>query len=158
MSDAPLRLLPWQVALLRRVLTPGSTAPIAINGGIGVGKSHLLAYILGAVARTRPGSTSGLLSDSWPSLRENNLPYCRQVFGNAARWLASDRVFEFANGSRVELRHYDLAAGHAKRDVFDGDEWTVILREAVGLDHGGGGIGLCHRESTGRKRKHAGLL
>ena len=28
----------------------------------------------------------------------------------------------------------------------------------ISLDHGGGGIGLCHREGTGRKRKHAGLL
>jgi hypothetical protein len=149
-SDAPLRLLPWQVALLRRVLTPGSTTPIAINGGIGVGKSHLLAYILGAVARTRPGSTSGLLSDSWPSLRENNLPYCRQVFGNAARWLASDRVFEFANGSRVELRHYDLAAGHDEsRNPIEGRTYAggvVILDEAQKVSQ------VAFKHMTGRAR------
>jgi hypothetical protein len=130
----PVRLLPWQSDLLRRIVTPGPVVPIAINGGIGVGKSHLLAYILGVVARTRPGSTSGLLSDSWPSLRENNVPYCRRVFGSAAVWKPSDGVFEFANGSRVELRHYGLAAGHDEsRNPIEGRTFAggvVILDEA----------------------------
>lgn len=104
-------LLPWQVEATRWLLDPSAADLLAINGGIGCGKSWWLAFALAMVARTRPGSTSALLSDSWPSLAGNNLQPLLTLAGRHAQWRSADRELVFANGSRIELRHYRLAEG-----------------------------------------------
>ena len=104
-------LLPWQVEATRWLLDPAAPDLLAINGGIGCGKSWWLAFALVTVARSRPGSTSALLSDSWPSLAGNNLQPLLALAGNHAQWRSADRELVFGNGSRIELRHYRLAEG-----------------------------------------------
>ena len=104
-------MLPWQVEAVRWLLDPNASTALAINGGIGCGKSWVLAYMLGVAAATRPGSASALLSDSWPSIAGNNLPPCLALFEGRAEWHGSERMFRFDNGSTIELRHYRLTSG-----------------------------------------------
>jgi len=135
------RPLSWQARAVRWLLDPGAPDYAAINGGIGCGKSDLLAYLLDMWCRAVPGATCALISDSWPSLKGNNLPYLRAHCIGATE---SDggRTFTYPNGSTIELRHYRLAAG-AKESAnpIEGRTYSlVVVDEAqkvppVVLDH-----------------------
>jgi hypothetical protein len=107
----PLERFALPPAAVRWLLDPRAPSTLAVNGGIGCGKSWLLAYMLGVVASTRPGSASALLSDSWPSLAGNNLPPCLALFEGRGEWHPSERMFRFGNGSTIELRHYHVTSG-----------------------------------------------
>lgn len=108
--------LPWQIELYRWALNPRDKRHCAIFGGVGCGKTHGLAKVGALVGLSRPGSRSLLVSDSWPSLRGNNMPELTSSCRDVATWRASDREWHFPDAAVLELRHYQLAATAAESE------------------------------------------
>lgn len=102
-------LLDWQIEFLEEVLDPAGTDRIAVYGGIGCGKSALLAEALFIVAMTRPGSISLISSDNFENMTAISIRDCRKAFGSAAVYVGKPHSeFRFKNGSIVQTRAYRL--------------------------------------------------
>lgn len=98
----------------------------AYGGARGGGKSWAMRRKLVLLALNYPQINILLLRRTLPELRENHiLPLQRELYG-VAPYNASERVFNFPNGSRIKLGYCDTAG-----DVYQyqGQEYEVIGME-----------------------------
>jgi len=98
----------------------------AYGGARGGGKSWAMRRKLLLLALNYPRLNILLLRRTLPELRENHiLPLQRELYG-AAQYNATERVFNFPNGSRIKLGYCDTAY-----DVYQyqGQEYAVIGME-----------------------------
>ena len=98
----------------------------AYGGARGGGKSWAMRRKLVLLALNYPGLNILLLRRTLPELRENHiLPLQRELYC-VAPYVASERVFNFPNGSRIKLGYCDTAS-----DVYQyqGQEYAVIGME-----------------------------
>ena len=122
--------LPWQRDLLRSAMT-GTATMHAVRGGRGSGKSWALCVLAEMLCRTRPGVDVVLGMDTAVRLRDVHLPMLIAQ-GMAATYRPADGVFVFACGSRLLLRHLDVAA-HAPSPIEGVNAHAVILDECQAL-------------------------
>lgn len=107
--------LDWQLDLYEWVVNPHDPRRFcAIMGGIGCGKTHALANVAGLVGASRPGSSSILVSDCYPSLEGNNQPELRDALEGLAEWRDKSRRWLFPGNASLELRHYELPENRAE--------------------------------------------
>ncbi len=98
----------------------------AYGGARGGGKSWAMRRKLVLLALNYPELNILLLRRTLPELRENHiLPLQRELYGTAP-YNASERVFNFPNGSRIKLGYCDTAG-----DIYQyqGQEYAVIGME-----------------------------
>ena len=101
----------------------------AYGGARGGGKSWAMRRKLVLLALNYPELNILLLRRTLPELRENHILPLRRELNGAANYSATERVFEFPNGSRIKLGYCDTAG-----DVYQyqGQEYAVIgLEEAT---------------------------
>ncbi|MBQ1818167.1 MAG: phage terminase large subunit [Clostridia bacterium] len=102
------------------------TRHTAYGGARGGGKSWAMRRKLVLLALNYRSLNILLLRRTLPELRENHiLPLQRELYG-FARYSATERVFNFPNGSRIKLGYCDTAS-----DVYQyqGQEYAVIGME-----------------------------
>ena len=98
----------------------------AYGGARGGGKSWAMRRKLVLLALNYPGLNILLLRRTLPELRENHvLPLQKELYGFAP-YNATERVFNFPNGSRIKLGYCD-AAGDVYQ--YQGQEYAVIGME-----------------------------
>lgn len=102
---------------------------IAFGGARGGGKSFALRLKLVLLALKQNGIQILLLRRTFPELRENHIIPLQKMLLNIAKYKTQDRVFEFANGSRIVL-------GYCKNEAdvlqYQGQGYDVIaLDEAT---------------------------
>ncbi len=98
----------------------------AYGGARGGGKSWAMRRKLVLLAMTYPDLNILLLRRTLPELRENHLIPLRRELNGFAKYSATERVFDFPNGSRIKLGYCDTAG-----DVYQyqGQEYAVIGME-----------------------------
>ena len=122
--------LPWQVDMARAVLS-GAAPAYAVRGGRGCGKSQLLCVLAELLCVTRPGAQVVLCMDTAVRLRAVHLPLLlAQDMG--ATYNGLDASFLWPSGSRLLLRHLDVAA-HATSPLEGYNAHAVILDECQAL-------------------------
>ncbi len=96
---------------------------IGYGGARGGGKSWAMRTKLALLCFRYPGLHCLLLRRTLPELKENHLIPLLTLLGDAAVYRASERVFEFPNGSRLKLGYCDK-----ETDVYryQGQEFDVI--------------------------------
>ncbi len=102
---------------------------IAYGGARGGGKSWAMRRKLVLLALNYPELNILLLRRTLPELRENHIIPLRRELNGFAPYNATERVFNFPNGSRIKLGYCDTAG-----DVYQyqGQEYAVIgLEEAT---------------------------
>ena len=110
-------LMPHQLKLARLVMDPQGPSVISVMGGIGVGKTAALGYLLGLVALTRPGSHSMLVGHTQKNLQKNVLPFinmCLAAPKGAKACYVYDNIsgcYTLDNGSVIWVSHYRIAKG-----------------------------------------------
>lgn len=159
--------LPWQAEALGWLLDAEDTDFLAINGGIGCGKSELLAVMLHTYCMALPGVQTMLVSDSWPSLRVNNLGYLHRHCGRVASWRAADKEYVYPSGSKVILKHYGLSSGakESENPLEGASMGLLVVDEAqklppVVLDHIAGRMrgAAALTDAAGFKRSERAVL
>lgn len=127
-------LQPKQMEALRATPLAGGTAThIGYGGAAGAAKSHLARAVCALAAIKWPGSTAGIFRRTYPELRENHMvPFRQEIPGFDGRlytFKASDKVAEWANGSRTVFGHLDR-----DEDVFGYQGWqfdVMVFEEAT---------------------------
>lgn len=102
---------------------------IAYGGARGGGKSWAMRTKFILLATRYPKLQLLLLRRTFPELRENHIIPMLQALGGIAKYRAQDKVFEFANGSRIVL-------GYCSNEIdalqYQGQSYDVIgLEEAT---------------------------
>lgn len=111
-----IKRLDWQKDVIRWALDPDAPPFAAIYGGIGCGKTFCLADVVFAVAASRPGSLSLVVSDTYGRLMGNNQREHRKVFPEVMTYNSNDHVWRMpaigdAPPSEIEMRYYKLPEG-----------------------------------------------
>lgn len=122
-------LLDWQKEFLEEVLDPTGPDRVAVYGGIGCGKSALLAEALFIVAMTRPESISLISSDNRENMTAISIRDCRKAFGSAAEYVGPPHSeFRFKNDSIVQTRAYRLPGTYDEsKNPFEGRTVNGLL-------------------------------
>lgn len=144
-----MKLLNWQRQAAHHILNPKGPKLLSIYGGIGIGKSYILAVITHLVAMTRPGSRIVISADTLTRLTRNNKPYCDEVYGYDAEWKGGSlNRYEFTNGSTVTLIGYQIPSGQDESyNPWEGmDVHLLIVDEIQQLPE------ACFGHSFGRAR------
>lgn len=96
---------------------------IGYGGARGGGKSWAMRTKLVLICFRYPSVNCLLLRRTLPELKENHLVPLLSLLGDSAVYKASERVFEFPNGSRLKLGYCDKEADVYK---YQGQEFDVI--------------------------------
>jgi len=135
---------PMASALFREVFSTDGARIIAVNGGIGSGKSYAIAQLIFAVAMARPGARILVGAGSLNLLMGVLYARCKDVFGEMAAWRGGiiHPRWEFANGSVAEFRAYKLPGTKDEAEnPWEGRDCHLLLVDeveqlpAVVLDH-----------------------
>ncbi len=96
---------------------------VGYGGARGGGKSWAMRTKLVLICFRYPSLNCLLLRRTLPELKENHLVPLLSLLGECAVYKASERVFEFPNGSRLKLGYCDKEADIYK---YQGQEFDVI--------------------------------
>lgn len=107
MPDTAPIVTPLARELIREITDPNGARVVAVNSGIGSGKSYAIAQGVFIIAITRPGSHQLVSAGTYGLLMGVLKPRLDQAFGRAARYSGgTPPTYFFENGSRVELLNY----------------------------------------------------
>ena len=102
-----------------------ATARFACYGGArGGGKSWCVRNKAVLLAARYAGIRILMLRRTLPELRENHIRPMRALLGGAAEYKATDKTFEFANGSLIAFGYCD---SESDVDRYQGQEYDVIF-------------------------------
>jgi hypothetical protein len=128
-NPAAHALLPVGEALLDAILDPPGPDLIALNSGVGSGKSYALAQGIVTVALTRPGSEQIVSMETAGRLFGVMRPRIAEIAGTLARWIGGtvEPRFEFENGSVVRLMAYYMPSTRDEaHNPWEGSDSTCL--------------------------------
>lgn len=125
---------PFGVDLMTHLVDPYGPDAIAVNGGVGCGKSVSIAQVAKVVALTRPGAEILISASSLPLLTSVMKKRCEEAFGGSASWRGGMIFphFCFHNGSKVIFRAYQC---HVTKDEssnsLEGNDYHLAFFDEV---------------------------
>lgn len=102
-------MTPLSERIIKDLTDPNGPSLIAVNSGIGSGKSYAIAQGVFVAAQTRPGSLHIVSAGTAGLLMAVLKRRCDEVFGQYAEWRGGLHPrYVFENGSEVDFRAYTM--------------------------------------------------
>ncbi len=108
----------------QRLFFEATARYICYGGAKGGGKSWCVQHKAALMALRYGGIRILLLRRTFAELRENHIRQLRQLLNGLARWKASDKTFEFPNGSVIVFGYCDR---ESDVDQYQGQEYDVLF-------------------------------
>lgn len=125
---------PLASELIRQVSDPDGARLLAVNSGIGSGKSYAIAQGIFLIAQTRPGSAQLVSAGTYGLLMAVLKRRCDEVFGRFAEWCGGPSAphFEFENGSIVDFVSYRMPSTRDEADnPWEGRDYHALWVDEI---------------------------
>lgn len=129
-------VLPVGEAIIRSVVDPRAPRILALNSGVGAGKSYALAQGVHLAAATRPRSRHLVSAGTYPLLMSVLQPRIAEAAAGLGRFVGGGGSghprFIYPNGSIVELVSYRLPSTHSEaNNPWEGHDYTSLWVDEI---------------------------